>query len=234
MVTGFDRIVIAVPSLADATEDYASLLGQAPALQPETIEPTALLPLANTTLEIVQRSVDRARIEGLVFRNEESNEPATPIENSLGLTLSQSSGDNTLTWRNAHPATMLTDIAVDHVVLRTDYADGAIDLFRDQLGIRLALDQEVPEWGGRMLFFRTGKLTLEVLAPLPGEKPVGDSRFWGITYQCVDIDRMTAQLQQRGVACSEVRGGRKPGTRVATVKSHCLELPTLLIEPAPR
>ena len=37
-------------------------------------------------------------------------------------------------------------------------------LFNGELGIRLALDQDVPQWGGRMLFFRTGKLTLEVIA----------------------------------------------------------------------
>ena len=32
------------------------------------------------------------------------------------------------------------------------------------------------------------------------------------------------------VAVSEVREGRKPGTRVCTVKSHCLDVPTLLVQ----
>jgi hypothetical protein len=32
---------------------------------------------------------------------------------------------------------------------------------------------------------------------------------------------------------SEVRGGRKPGTRVVSVKDGTCGVPTLLIEPAP-
>ncbi len=44
---------------------------------------------------------------------------------------------------------------------------------------------------------------------------------------------MAARLRAAGVSLSELRKGRKPGTRVATVKSHCLGLPTLLLEPAP-
>jgi hypothetical protein len=42
---------------------------------------------------------------------------------------------------------------------------------------------------------------------------------------------MATILAQRGVTLSGIREGRKPGTRVATVKSHCLGIPTLLIEP---
>ena len=81
-----------------------------------------------------------------------------------------------------------------------------------------------------MLFFRAGKLTLEVI-----ESDSEDARgnfFWGIAYQCPDIERASAEFMARGVALSDVRQGRKPGTRVASIKSHCLQIPTLLIEPA--
>jgi hypothetical protein len=61
----------------------------------------------------------------------------------------------------------------------------------------------------------------------------GHDRFWGIAFQCRDIERSAAEMMQRGVAVSAVRDGRKPGTRVATVKSSCLDIPTLLIEQAP-
>ena len=119
--------------------------------------------------------------------------------------------------------------SVDHVVLRTSDAEACIDLFEGELGIRLALDKTVPEWGGRMLFFRHGKMTLEVIQHL--QRPPEQDFFWGITYLCKDIDATVAQLDRRGVAHSPVREGRKPGTRVTTVKSHCLGLPTLLIGP---
>ena len=56
--------------------------------------------------------------------------------------------------------------------------------------------------------------------------------FWGITYLCRDIEATIFALDQRGVAHSDIRPGRKPGTHVATIRSHCLELPTLVIGPA--
>ena len=49
----------------------------------------------------------------------------------------------------------------------------------------------------------------------------------------VSSQRLAAELASRGVTLTAVRDGRKPGTRVATLKSHDLGIPTLLIEPAP-
>ena len=42
--------------------------------------------------------------------------------------------------------------AFDHLVLTTNKSDDLIDLYEKELGIRLALDQFVEKWGGRMLF----------------------------------------------------------------------------------
>jgi catechol 2,3-dioxygenase-like lactoylglutathione lyase family enzyme len=131
----------------------------------------------------------------------------------------------------SHPQASLTNIAVDHLVLRAVDADRCIALFNGELGIRLALDQDVPEWGGRMLFFRAGKLTLEVIANQAADSAEANT-FWGMTFQVPDIDAMAAKLAAAGVELSAVRKGRKPGTRVATVHSHCLGLPTLLLQPA--
>ena len=114
--------------------------------------------------------------------------------------------------------------------MRTGDAQACIDLFAEELGLRLALDKTVPAWGGRMLFFRTAKLTLEVIAA--DQEQHHSDYFWGIAYQCADLLRLSQNLQERGVALSEIRDGRKPGTRVATLKSHCLGIPTLLVQPA--
>ena len=88
----------------------------------------------------------------------------------------------------------------------------------------------VPDWGGRMLFFRSGKLTLEIIESAEDHN-VRD-KFWGIAYQCANIDKTCERLAESGVQLSGIRAGRKAGTRVATVKSHCLGLPTLLVQPA--
>ena len=43
---------------------------------------------------------------------------------------------------------------VDHVVVKTQSVEAAKQFYGEQLGIRLALEQHVPEWGGTQLFFR--------------------------------------------------------------------------------
>ena len=119
---------------------------------------------------------------------------------------------------------------VDHVVLYTNDAPACLKLFQADLSMRLALDKSVPEWGGRMLFFRCGKLTLEIISPT---KPFnGADYFWGLAYQVVDIDKTHKRLSNQGISVSAVRKGRKQNTRVMTVKSHHLGVPTLLVEPS--
>jgi hypothetical protein len=231
MTTVFDRIVIAVPDLSEASRQYQALFGSEP-LQciSATGEPAAWWGLPNTVIELVQREPDAPRIAGIVLSvpNAERGEPS--VKNSLGLDIRLGNGRHTADFRRARPELQSTRLTVDHLVLRTGNAEACIELFSGQLGIRLALDKTAPEWGGRMLFFRAGKLTLEVIEP-DSDEPSGNF-FWGIAYQCQKLDGVAGELLGRGVELSDSRNGRKPGTRVATVKSHCLEIPTLLIEPA--
>ena len=125
---------------------------------------------------------------------------------------------------------------IDHAVVRTPDAEASIALYGDALGLRLALDRRFPQWNARLIFFRVGGVTLELAAALE-EKPAtaGDSdRFWGICWQVPDADAARTRLLAAGVDVSEVRSGRKPGTRVLTVRDGSCGVPTLLIEPAAR
>jgi catechol 2,3-dioxygenase-like lactoylglutathione lyase family enzyme len=119
---------------------------------------------------------------------------------------------------------------VDHVVVNSGDPDAARELYGDKLGFRLALDKAFPEWGMRLLFFRVGGITVEIAAPL-GAQPSGTDRLWGISYQVHDIDAAVARLAREGFDVSEVRTGRRPGTRVATVHGDPCGVATLLIEP---
>ena len=221
MVAGFTSIVIAVPELSVARAEYHTLLGAF-----LDREGGASLKLANVAIELVEdATAGQATIRGLVLWSEDND--ATLPADLRGLELEVS------TERELGDTPTATGIVgVDHVVLRSRDADDCIRLFNTDLGMRLALDQAVPEWGGRMLFFRCGKLTLEVIQHL--ENPVGSDHFWGITYLCDDLAATLQALDESGVAHSDLRDGRKPGTLVATVKSHHLGIPTLLIQPASR
>lgn len=117
-------------------------------------------------------------------------------------------------------------LSVDHIVVQTADADRVDGLFGQRLGLRLALRQHVEKWGGEMLFYRTRRMSVEVIAN-PDHDPA--DQLWGIAYRCRDIDHEISRLTAAGVRVSARRNGRKPGTYVATVKSHTLTIPTLLI-----
>ena len=118
---------------------------------------------------------------------------------------------------------------LDHIVINSNDPDGLIDLYRDTYGIRLALDQYVEKWGGRMLFFRTNQTTIEVIGiKNDADKPV--DKAWGLAWTTKDIKKTHSRLVSEGVEISDVKDGRKPNTLVATIKSHTCNIPTLLIE----
>jgi catechol 2,3-dioxygenase-like lactoylglutathione lyase family enzyme len=122
---------------------------------------------------------------------------------------------------------------VDHVVVMSSDADKAIALYRDTLGLRLALDRTFENRGLRLLFFRVGGITVEVAVPLGAASGPGDTdRFWGVSYRVADVTAACERLAQSGFDVSEVRTGMKPGTRVCTVRKETHGVATLLIEPA--
>lgn len=228
MAVIFDRIVFSVPDLTSAVAHYRALFGIEPVFQRQPSGDTAAWwGLSNTVLELVERSGEPACISGLVVGNPQHDSGETKVENVLDLDILLDDTERTAVFRDSGEG-LVPQLSVDHVVLRTNDALACIDLFTDQLGIRLALDKTVPKWGGRMLFFRAGKMTLEVIASDEEEEP---GTFWGIAYQCSDLNVLHAQLNARAVAVSAVREGRKPGTQVATLKSNDLSIPTLLIQP---
>lgn len=228
MVSTFERIVVAVPGLAECTARYAQLLG-IEALPAASAEPRkAWFPLANTVIELVESTVQCPRISSLVLGAAEAGSVRGSIANSRGLDIQLDNAGLNRALREQHEGLAEAALSVDHLVLRTNDAEDCIDLFSRQLGVRLALDRSVPEWGGRMLFFRAGKMTLEVIEPVR-DKPATD-HFWGIAYQCRDLEQTARELKGRGVKLSDIRAGRKPGSLVATLKSHCLDIPTLLLQ----
>ncbi len=130
---------------------------------------------------------------------------------------------------------------LDHAVVRSANPEAAKALYGDALGLRLALDRSFPEWGARLLFFRVGGITLEVAVALEpcgasaGRKPGLDGDrdwLWGLSYRVRDADRARARLEASGFDVSEVRDGRKPGTRVFGVRDGTCGVPTLILQPA--
>jgi catechol 2,3-dioxygenase-like lactoylglutathione lyase family enzyme len=119
--------------------------------------------------------------------------------------------------------------AMDHVVVSTADPERAAALFGARLGLDMALDRSHPDWG-RLMFFRCGDLIVEVVhRPDPKADKTHD-KLWGLSWRVADAEATRARLVSAGIEVSEVRTGRKPGTRVLTVRTGTCGIPTLLVE----
>ncbi|HYB98957.1 MAG TPA: VOC family protein [Candidatus Limnocylindrales bacterium] len=145
--------------------------------------------------------------------------------------------------------------ALDHAVVQTRDAEAARHLYGDELGLRLALDKTFADWGTRLMFFRVGGVTIEVASML---QPAGDGegaaaagamagatdadasgptpdedRLWGLSYRVGNADAARARIAAAGFDVSEVRPGRRPNTRVFSVRNKTCGIPTLMLEVTP-
>ena len=133
------------------------------------------------------------------------------------------------------PAAPGTATALDHLVINTPNPERAVATYGARLGLRFALDRTAEQWKTRFLFFRTGGLTLEVIHRL-GEShaPEDSDAIWGLTWETDDLEAAHTRLSQAGRDVSELRTGRKPGSRVFTVRDGTQNVPTLFIAHTPR
>jgi catechol 2,3-dioxygenase-like lactoylglutathione lyase family enzyme len=120
--------------------------------------------------------------------------------------------------------------AMDHVVISTADPERAAALYGARLGLDMALDRSHPDWG-RLMFFRCGDLIVEVVhRPNDAAADKAHDKLWGLSWRVADIDATRARLVAAGVDVSEVRTGRKPGTRVLSVRDGTCGIRTLLLE----
>jgi catechol 2,3-dioxygenase-like lactoylglutathione lyase family enzyme len=119
--------------------------------------------------------------------------------------------------------------AMDHVVVSTADPERAAALYGARLGLDMALDRSHPDWG-RLMFFRCGDLIVEVVQRPQVNLDIAQDKLWGLSWRVADIDATRARLAAAGVDVSDARAGRKPGTRVLTVRNGTCGIPTLLVE----
>jgi catechol 2,3-dioxygenase-like lactoylglutathione lyase family enzyme len=122
---------------------------------------------------------------------------------------------------------------LDHVVVSTEDPERAAALYGARLGLDMALDRSHHDWG-QLMFFRCGDLIVEVVRrPVAGADQSHD-KLWGLSWRVADIEATRARLVAAGIDVSEVRAGRKPGTRVMSVRDGTCGIQTLLLERAAR
>jgi catechol 2,3-dioxygenase-like lactoylglutathione lyase family enzyme len=135
------------------------------------------------------------------------------------------------------PKSVATDVApidaLDHVVITTEDSERAAALYGARLGLDLALDRSHQDWG-QLMFFRCGDLIVEVVRRPVAGGDLAHDRLWGLSWRVADIDATRARLIAAGLDVTEVRNGRKPGTRIMTVRNGTCGIQTVLLERSPK
>ena len=125
--------------------------------------------------------------------------------------------------------------SLDHLVIATPNPERCLAQYGARLGLPLSLDRTQEAWKTRFLFFRTGGLTFEIVHRLDqSHEPSDPDTFYGTTWKVADIEAAHDRVSAQGFDVSEVRTGRKPGTKVFTVRSGTCGVPTLFLSQSSR
>ena len=119
--------------------------------------------------------------------------------------------------------------SLDHVVVLTGDSERAAALYGARLGLDMALDRTHQDWG-QLMFFRCGDLIVEVVRRPGAGCDATHDKLWGLSWRVGDIDGARTRLLASGIEVSEVRIGRKPGTRVMSIRSGTCGVQTLFLE----
>jgi catechol 2,3-dioxygenase-like lactoylglutathione lyase family enzyme len=257
MISGLHHVAVVVRDLDAAAQDYARLLDVAPIAQDGGGARRAWFWLANMGLEVIAPdgegpSGDRVRArldeagEGqwLVAFTASDLDADTRLLERRGLALSErteratmfdpaSTGGVQLALMGFPPlASQATGplTGLDHVVVNTANPDRALAIYGAKLGLDLRLDRENTQWGARQMFFRAGDDLVEIGASLKAPASDKPDRLGGLAWQVTDPDAVHARLGAAGFNVSELRPGRKPGTKVFTVRDAPGGVPTIIIQ----
>jgi catechol 2,3-dioxygenase-like lactoylglutathione lyase family enzyme len=258
MIRGIEHIRLTVDDVAAVAADYAAVLGLSPDAPTAAGRPVRL-DVGNTAIELTGVDRAGAGDGGLgqrltlVFEVENVADSARRIERRglAGTTRGDGAHGQAIhflspaaTWETRlaiAAAAMDTDAGdggagashdiagLDHVVIRTPDPERAVALYGGRLGLDLRLDRTNESLQSRMLFFVCGDLVVEVVHDLKAGLGSGSDRVFGLAWRSADIERSHARMAAAGVPVSEVREGRRPGSRVFTVKGRTGGVPTLVI-----
>jgi catechol 2,3-dioxygenase-like lactoylglutathione lyase family enzyme len=233
-ITGLDHVALPVATLEGSVAVYQALFGAAPAARGAGWVRFAL---ANTALVLVAGETPRS----LAFRVA-AREPAATLVARRGLpgeprdwfgtpavALDPASARGLSLVLTDSPAAPGDGPRLDHAVIRSADPERTIALLAGRLGLDLRLDRSNPAWGQRLLFFRCGDTVVEVSHAL--KDGIGDApdALWGLTWGVPDAGAWHERLGAAGIDISPLRTGRKPGTRIFTIRDRATGLPTAII-----
>jgi len=261
VITGLDHVAVAVRDFDAAVDGYRRLLGREADLEPRDGARRAWFRFPNMALEVISpdgaggagdrlRGRLEAAGEGIWLAAFRVDDVATAsrllarrgleVEELGALTRVHAAGLLFVLARDPgkplSPSIGAEEAAIaglDHVVVHTTNPERALATYGAKFGLDLRLDRENPQWAARQLFFRCGGAVFEVGASLKAPPSDGPDSFGGLAWRVTDAEAAQARIDAAGFDVSEVRAGRKPGTKVFTVRDAPGGAPTLMLQPSP-
>jgi catechol 2,3-dioxygenase-like lactoylglutathione lyase family enzyme len=197
---------------------------------------------ATENIQDARGTFDRRALKPEEIIAEESTDPATGkarywsrlriddgVTNGVRIFALERKKPDPLAYKPGGPAVVSS---LDHVVINTANPERAVAFYGARLGLRLALDRSNPDWDMRLIFFRAGGITVELAHKISGGVGNQPDKLWGLSWIAPDIEAAHARMTRAKFSVSEIRPGRRPGTRVFTVKDGTLNVPTLVLSAA--
>lgn len=248
MIVALDHVAIAVRDVEAATAAYRALLGVEPDLEPGDGAARAWFRFPNMALEIigpngdggagdrVRQQLDAhgegvwllafavADLDAAAKLVERRGIPVERIGGHVRLDRARTGGFQMFLRQaiDVRPSPAVADQAVtqlDHVVVWTANVDRALATYGAKLGLDLRLDRENTRFNARQLFFKVGGTVIEIGAKIGADPTDEPDRSGGLAWRVADPDAAQARMAAAGFDVSEVRAGRKPGTKVFTVRN---------------
>jgi catechol 2,3-dioxygenase-like lactoylglutathione lyase family enzyme len=235
MIDALDHVALAVVDLRQAAADYTALLACEPdgnrfrlgniALDLVTAAEPSLAGITFATRDLAK--AHRLLGQRALAPEQRNDVIALPVAQTHGIPIALTAASAA----NAPPVGPGAMTGLDHLVIGTPDPERAIVLYAGRLGLDLRLDRSNPDWGMRLLFFRCGDLVVEVAHRLAGGVTNGPDRFYGFSWRVADIAAAHARIAAARFDVSEIRTGRRPGTRVFTVRDRTHGAPTIVLGP---
>lgn len=260
MITGLHHVAVAVRELEPAAERYQRLLGVQPQAQDgggarrawfwfdnmglELIAPEGEGPAGARVRERLERAGEGVWLIAFTVDDlaaaarlcERRGLPVVERSERAAMLEPAATGGLQIALMGFPPTPSQAEgfvAGLDHVVIRTSNIDRAVANFGGRLGLDLRLDRANPGWGARQLFFRCGDAVVEFGASLKAPASDAPDSFGGLAWRTADPDAARAAMAAAGFDVSEVRTGRKPGTKVFTVRDAPAGVPTLMLSAEP-
>ncbi|MGO9359333.1 MAG: VOC family protein [Xanthobacteraceae bacterium] len=182
--------------------------------------------------EAVVEATSTDALTGAVLRWRRTRIPAAAA-NGVRLFFLQRDDERPL----SEPSDATAVTGLDHLVITVRDPERAAAFYGARLGLDMRLDLSRADWGARLMFFRCGDMIVELAKRLDDaadSEPAKDDKFMGLSWRVANADAARGRLAAAGFDVSEVRAGRKPNTRLFTVRNRNGGVPTLMIQPAPR